>query len=184
MSQEWSSGSSWVDLKLNQVAVAVVCFWGKAELVTPSQSTRGAQGRAAELTRSHSSQLSLPWNLQAEKIITVLNTILPNTYLPLIAGLTLYPQCGIRFVLEAYFKVQCVFSNTISSYNLEIIFSFILINLLNKYANISSALYKNTYTEQTTPHNKSKINKNMYYITHMKWPSSFETIMKQLQDII
>lgn len=55
-------------------------------------------------------------------------------------------------------------------------FSFILINLLNKYANISSALYKNTYTQQTTPHNKSKINKNMY----MKWPSSFETIMKQL----
>lgn len=46
------------------------------------------------------------------------------------------------FFLEAYFTVQCVFSNTISSYNLEMMFSFILINLLNKYANISSALYK------------------------------------------
>lgn len=59
-------------------------------------------------------------------------------------------------------------------------FSFILINLLNKYANISSALYKNTYTQQTTRHNKSKINKNRYCITHMKWLSSFETIMRQL----
>lgn len=82
--------------------------------------------------------------------------------------------------MEAYFKVQCVFSNPTSRYNLEMAFLFILINLLNKYANISSALYKNTYTQQTTPHNKSKINKNMFCITHMKWLSSFETTMKQL----
>lgn len=181
VNQEWTSRSYWVDLKLNQVVVAVVCFWGKAEFVTNSQSICGAYGRPAEQTRSHSIHLSLAWHLQAEKMITVLNTtILLNASLPPIAGLTFYPQCGIRFILEAYFKVLCVFSNTISSYNLEMIFSFILINLLNKYANISSALYKNTYTQQTTPHNKSKINKNMYYITHMKWPSSFETIMKQL----
>lgn len=108
------------------------------------------------------------------------NSARPNTSLPLTAGFTLHPQYGIRLILEAYFKVWRVFSNTISSYNLEMAFSFILINLLNKYANISSALYKNTYTQHTTPHNKSKINKNMYCLTHMKWPSSFETIMKQL----
>lgn len=180
-SQERSARSYWVDVKLNQIVVAVVCFWGKAEFITNSQSICGAYGRPAEQTRSHSIHLSLAWNLQAEKMITVLNmTIRLNTSLPITAGLKFYPQCGIRFILEAYFKVRCVFSNTISSYNLETIFSFILINLLNKYANISSALYKNTYTQKTTPHNKSKINKSMYCITHMKWPSSFETIMKQL----
>lgn len=40
---------------------------------------------------------------------------------------------------------------------------------------------KNTYTQQTTPEilkKKNKINKNMYNITYMKWPSSFETIIK------
>lgn len=38
---------------------------------------------------------------------------------------------------------------------------------------------KNTYTQQATPEIiKNKINKNMYYITCMKWPSSFETTMK------
>lgn len=71
--------------------------------------------------------------------------------------------------LEAYFTVQCVFSNTTSSYNLEMIFSFILINLLNKYANISSALYKKYIDTTNNPsNNKAKINKNMYYITQMK----------------
>lgn len=71
--------------------------------------------------------------------------------------------------LEAYFTVQCGFSNTISSYNLEMIFSFIPINLLNKYANISSALYKKyIHTTNNPSNNKAKINKNMYYITHMK----------------
>lgn len=168
-------------LELNQVVVAVVYFWGKGDFITNSQSICGACGRPAEQTRSHSIHLSLAWNMQAKEMITVLNTTIRlHTSLPLTAGLTFHPQCGIRLILDAYFKVWCICSNTISSYNLETAFSFILINLLNKYANISSALYKNTYTQQTTPHNKSMINKNMYCITHMKWPSSFETIMKQL----
>lgn len=152
MSQEWSSRSYWVDLKWNQAAVAAVCFWGKAELIPPCQSPCGAHGMPAEQSRSHSIHLSLAWDLQAEKMITALNmTIQLKTSLPLTAGLTFHPQCGIRFILEADFKVRCVFSNTISSYNLEMAFSLILINLLNKYANISSALYKNTYTQQTNP---------------------------------
>lgn len=53
--------------------------------------------------------------------------------------------------LESYFTVQCLFSNTISSYNLEMIFSFLLINLLNKYAKISSALYKKIHTHNKQP---------------------------------
>lgn len=37
---------------------------------------------------------------------------------------------------------------------------------------------KYVYTTNNPSNNKIKINKNIYYITHMKWPSSFETIMK------
>lgn len=67
--------------------------------------TPRAYGRPAEQTRSHSIHLSLAWHLQAEKMATVLNmTILLNTSLPPIAGLTFYPQYGIRFILEAYFN--------------------------------------------------------------------------------
>lgn len=104
VSQEWSSRSYWADLKLNPVVVAVVavvCFWGKAESITNSKSICGAHGRPAEQTRSHSIHLSLAWNLQAEKMITVLDTTTQlNTSLPPTAGLTFYPQCGIRFILE------------------------------------------------------------------------------------
>lgn len=83
------------------------------------------------------------------------------------------------YFLEAYFTVQCGFSNTISRYNLEMIFSSILITLLNKYANISSALYKKyIHTTNNPSNNKTKINKNMYYFTRVKWPSSFESIKK------
>lgn len=55
--------------------------------------------------------------------------------------------------LEAYFTAPCgiFFGNTFSSYNLEVIFSLILLNLLNKYANISSALYKKYIHTTTTP---------------------------------
>lgn len=110
VSQEWSSRSYWADLKLNQVVVAVVCVGRKAEFITNSMNIREAHGRPAEQTRSHSIHLSLAWILLAEEMITVLNmSIRLNTSLPLTAGLTFYPQCGSRFILEAYFKVHFFF---------------------------------------------------------------------------
>lgn len=46
---------------------------------------------------------------------------------------------------------------------------------------IYQVLYIKIHTHnKQTPHNKSKINKNMYCIIHMKWQSSFKTKMKQL----
>jgi len=102
---------------------------------------------------------------------SVLNTtILLNTSLPLITPFLLFNlHVESSLFLEAYFTVQGVFSNTIFSYNLEMIFSFILINLLNKYANISSTLYKKyIHTTNNPSNNKTEINKNMYYIIHMK----------------
>lgn len=37
---------------------------------------------------------------------------------------------------------------------------------------------KYIHTTNNPSNNKTKINKNIYDITHMKWPSSSETIMK------
>lgn len=94
----------------------------------------------------------------------VLNrTILLNTSLPLKMLVLLFIlNVESSLFLEASFTVQCVFSNTVSSYNLEIIFSFILINLLNKYAKVSSALYKKyVHTTDDTSNNKTKFDKNM-----------------------
>lgn len=94
----------------------------------------------------------------------VLNrTILLNTSLPLKMLVLLFIlNVELSLFLEASFTVQCVFSNTVSSYNLEIIFSFILINLLNKYAKVSSALYKKyVHTTDDPSNNKTKFDKNM-----------------------
>lgn len=142
--------------------------------------------------RSRSLQLSLACSLQAEELtsgyhyssspLLYMTTLLNASSLPLVT-LTLLFTLNVEssLFLEAYFTVQKNFSNVISNYNLEVLFSFFLINLLNKYANISSALYKKYIHTTNNPWNikkKNKINKNMYNITYMKWPSSFETIIK------
>lgn len=80
-------------------------------------------------------------------------TTLPNASpLPLATLTSLTLNMEPSLFLEAYFTVPCgIFWQYFLNYNLEMIFSLTLINLLNKYANISSALYKKIHTRNKQP---------------------------------
>lgn len=109
--------------------------------------TPRAAGEPVGAARSCSLQLSLACSLQAELTSgspLLYMITLPNaSSLPLVT-LTLIFMLNVEssLFLEACLLFFFFLSNVISNYNLEVLFSFFLINLLNKYANISSALYK------------------------------------------